>query len=371
MHVRWGVIGAGGIAARRTIPEAILVAPNSRLVAVMDQDLSIAHGVAAKYSVPHCFASEQDLLACPDVDAVYIATPAFLHHDQVIAAAHAHKPILCEKPLATSVKAACNIVRICREAAVPLAVGHMMRFHGAHVQIKQLLDAGALGQIVSARALMTCWYPPIAGAWRQRPVTGGGGALMDMGVHCADLLLWLLGEPRTVTALVNCQVHDYEVEDSATLLMEFAGGAHAVVEAFFNIPDVAATSRLELSGTKGTVTAEGTLGQEDGGALYGCLVADSVGYDAQQARVADAQCQPLPFAKVNPYRAEVEQFAEYLLSGRGAFVSGAEAVRALTVIEAGYRAARERAFVSPMNDPALDPCLAPAAEREERSLPLA
>ena len=98
MKIRWGVIGAGGIAHRRTIPEGILQEENSQLVALVDANPTLAKELGEKYQVPS-YTEIEPLLADEDIDAVYIATPVYLHKEHVIAAAKAGKHILCEKPL--------------------------------------------------------------------------------------------------------------------------------------------------------------------------------------------------------------------------------------------------------------------------------
>jgi predicted dehydrogenase len=164
---------------------------------------------------------------------------------------------------------------------------------------------------------------------------------MDMGVHCIDLLCWLLGEVTQVSALVGTLTHAYEVDDSATLLLQFAGGAHAVVEAFFNIPDEGAVNALEIYGTQGCLLAQGTIGQGAGGSLRGYLASPRApGYDAQQARHTDETLRPIPYTQVNTYRAEIEQFIQCILAGQDAPIAAEDAARALDVVEAAYAAAR-------------------------------
>ncbi len=183
--VKFGVIGAGGIAFRKTIP-GMLKAKNCRLVAVMDP-VNIDQ-IAAEFKVPKAYADEAGLLADPEVEAVYIASPVFCHAKQVEMAAKAGKHVLCEKPLTLNVEQAKKTVEACREHKVYLQEGYMMKFHGAHVKIKELIDEGRLGKIVYMRTQLSCWYPKIKGAWRQDPDKGGGGALIDMATHLYDLL---------------------------------------------------------------------------------------------------------------------------------------------------------------------------------------
>ncbi|NLN18919.1 MAG: Gfo/Idh/MocA family oxidoreductase [Firmicutes bacterium] len=337
MTIRWGVLGAGGIADRRTIPEGITQATDSKLVAVMDVDEGRARAVGEKYGVDW-YVNAKDVLARSDVDAVYVATPVVYHAELVCEAARHGKHVLCEKPLAMNVAEAEKVIKTCDEQGVKLAVGYMMRFHGAHQKLKEMLDAGELGQPVLARAQLTCWYPPIPGAWRQQLALGGGGALMDMATHCIDLLEMLLGPVVSVQADVSTQTHDYEVDDSALILLRFESGAKAVVDSNFNVPDVAATNVLEIYGTKGSVIGSGTIGQDSGGKLIGRIEREDRGYDAQQARVTVAE--ELPFTPVNPYRAEVESLIKAIKTDTTPEVSGEVGLRNLKVALAAYEAAR-------------------------------
>jgi predicted dehydrogenase len=196
--VRWGVIGAGGIAQRRTIPEAVRDANNIELVSVMDVDAGRARQVAEKFGVTHWCTSEAELLA-RDLDAVYIATPQNAHARQVIQAAQAGKHILCEKPIAVSLAEVDQMEAAIRRAGVKFMLGFCMRYNVYNKKARELVQAGALGQMVMGRAQLTCWYPPIPGAWRQDRSISHGGALIDMGTHGLDLLEWIQGTRQAVS----------------------------------------------------------------------------------------------------------------------------------------------------------------------------
>lgn len=337
MTIRWGVIGAGGIADRRTIPEGITQASGARLVAVMDTDRNRARAVGEKYGVDW-YRNANEIFKRADIDAVYIATPVAYHRSLVAEAARHGKHVLCEKPLALTVSEAEEAIEICAVHGVKLAVGYMMRFHGAHQRLKELIDSGALGQVVLGRAQLTCWYPPIPGAWRQDRALGGGGALMDMGTHCIDLLEMLMGPVESVMADVGTLTHDYEVDDSALVMLRFVSGAKAIVDSNFNIPDVAAINVLEIYGTQGSVIGEGTIGQDAGGKLIGRLEGGTSSYDAQQARSTTAE--ELSYTRANPYRAEVESLMHAIRTNTVPEVDGEAGLRNLKVTLAAYEAAR-------------------------------
>jgi predicted dehydrogenase len=311
--IRWGVIGSCGIARRRTIPEGLACAANAEMVAVYDPNTDANRAVGRDFRAQPVESVEELLRG--DIDAVYIASPPAAHPGQVAACAQAGKHVLCEKPLALTVPEAEAMAASCRQAGVLFGVGLMMRFVGQHQAALRMIRDGELGRPVFARAQLSCWYPPIPGAWRQDPAQGGGGSLMDMGGHCLDLLEMLFGEVRTVTCVLGQTVHDYAVEDSALVSLKFANGALGMVDTFFCMPDTASQNRLELYGTSGSLLAHGTIGQGAGGEMLALLDAEAKGYDAAQAR-GEAAGRSINPPAMSPYRAEIEEFSQAILEGR-------------------------------------------------------
>ena len=336
--VNFGVIGAGGIAYRRTIP-GMLKAKNCRLVAVMDT--VNPQRVADEFKVPRVHEREADLLADPEVEAVYIASPVHCHARQIEMAAEAGKHILCEKPLTLDLKQARQAVAACRKRRVMLQEGYMMKFHGAHVKIKQLIDEGRLGQIVGMRAQLSCWYPKIEGAWRQDPRKGGGGALIDMASHLYDLLEYFAGPIRRILAVTGRLVQDYKSEDASTTVLEFASGAQATVDCFFCVPDEASRTRLEVYGSRGAVLTEGTIGQSQGGRMEAILDGATAGYDAKQSKDVARKFQRVAFPAVNPYTAECSYLADCILNNRPPAINdAASAIASMARIEKAYASAK-------------------------------
>jgi predicted dehydrogenase len=328
-----GVIGAGGIARRRTIP-AMAEAPSCRLAAVMD--VAGIETIASECGAPAAYTSVDELLADPGVEAVYVATPVYLHRAQVEACAAARKPVLCEKPMALTLADAEAMATACREAGVLLQEAYMMPFHGAHQAMKRIIDAGRIGKVVSARAQLSCWYPPIQGAWRQQQALGGGGVLMDLATHLYHLIEFLIAPIAQLTAMTGHLVHNYETEDASATLLRLENGALVTVDCCFCIPDAASRNRLEIYGSQGTLVSEGTIGQDSGGSLWGYFEEQNSGYDAAQTERRDTYA-PLAFEAMNPYAAELETFASAVRSG--ANLSGErphETVRMMTHIEEAY-----------------------------------
>lgn len=343
--IRWGVIGAGGIADRRTIP-GMMLSSNAELEAVMEINMDLAERLRAKYNAKKAYDKEAELLADRNIDAVYIASPVINHKEQAIKAAKAKKHILLEKPLALTSEDSEEIVKVCKTEGVLLASGFMMRYHAYHQKMREIVRNGELGQIVSCRGQLTCWYPDIEGAWRQNRASSGGGALMDMGIHCIDLIQYITGSQAVkVAAFTSTKTFGYDVDDSASVMFELDNGASCYIDANFNIPDEAARCRLEFYGTKGSMLAEGTIGQVEGGKLEVIIAKSQSGYDAQQNR-ADAETLKVSAEFGNMYTKEIESFSRSIMEGIPAEVPGEQAVQVQKVVEAAYWASENKTVKS-------------------------
>ena len=335
--IKWGVIGSGGIAKRRTIPEGISKAGNSELSIVFDIDAQVNAEVAKEFGAKQA-ASISDLQEA-DIDAVYIATPAHLHSDQVRACAKAGKHVLCEKPLGMTVAEAEEMIEVCKQIGVKLGCAFMMRFVAQHQHALRLIKEGKLGTSTYARAQLSCWYPSMEGAWRQDPATGGGGSLIDMGGHCIDLLEMFFGNVTRVGCFINNTIHDYKSEDSAVAMLFFESGAIGIVDTFFCIPDNSSKNVLELYGSRGSILAKGTIGQAPAGEMVAFLEQDSEEYDAQQART-EAQGIIISPEPVNTYQAEIEEFGQAIIDDREPVISGELGLRSQKILTACYESAR-------------------------------
>ncbi len=339
--VNWGIIGCGGIARRRMLPASQHM-KKTRFVALMDADLAVTQDVAREYGAKP-YSTEAELLADPEVQAVYIATPVFMHHPQVLQAAAAGKHILVEKPLSLTPQLAEEMLEACETAGVNLVEGYMMRYHALNTLARDMVASGEIGEVVFARAQLSCWYPDIPGAWRQDPRLGGGGALMDMATHLYDLMEYVVGHPIVeVAAYTGTLTFQYPVDDSSTTLLRFANGAQGVADAFFNVPDAAGQDRLEVYGNKGSIQGEGTIGQMPVGRMVAYLSDSAAGYDPAQSKDSlDVQVRELDAAPVNMYAAEADYLSECIENSVPAtFNSGKGGLHILKVAHAAYESAR-------------------------------
>ena len=338
MKIKWGVIGCGGIADRRTLP-GMMLAENAELVAVMDTRLAAAEACREKYGAKYAFDSAEALLALDEIEAVYIASPVFCHKAQCEAAAKAGKHILLEKPMGLLVAEAREIEATCAAAGVKLGVAFMMRFHSYHAEMRRLVKEGVLGEIVSARAQFTCWYPEIENCWRQNKALSGGGAMLDMAIHSIDLVRYITGlEIEEAKGLCGNQIFKYSVDDAGIGVYRMNNGALCVVDSAFNIPDDVSVSKLEIYGTKGSMVAKGTLSQEEGGSLEVLAIENAGGYDAAQNRTT---VQPIEVSVTfgNMYTKEIEAFGR-AVRGEGEIpVTAADAILSQKAIEDVYASA--------------------------------
>ena len=341
--LRFGVIGAGGIADRRTIP-GMMLAENAVLTAVMGPNLERTEKIRAKYGARRAYDKEEDLLRDPEVDAVYIATPISEHARQARLAADYGKHILIEKPLAMTADEGESVVKYCAERNIKIAAGFMMRF-GSHVMsMKKALAEGKIGQVVSGYTQFTVWLPYEEGNWRQIKAKAGGGAMMDLSVHTIDLMEYITGMRVTQVAAMNEKLAfpepQYDVEDSSTILLRMENGAQCVVQSNFNIPDEVARWRVEFFGTRGRLMGDTMIGQIDGGKLNAVFLEKNTGYSSEQTHV-DLEGLEIEGDFGNMYTREIESFADSVLNDKPLVVPASDAVHIQRIMEAAYRSGEE------------------------------
>lgn len=227
--LNWLVIGVGDIARKRVLP-AILAEPRSRLYALLTRDPSKAEA----YPGALVFTDLGDALRDPAIDAVYVASPVALHAEQTIASLRAGKHVLCEKPVAMDYAQAEAMAAVARESGRVCGIAYYRRLYPKLIRAKELIAQGAIGQPVLVEANYHGWLESPERGWLKDPALAGGGPLYDVGSHRIDACNFLFGEPERATGLLSNALHELAVEDSATVLMGYAGGAHAVVDVRWN-----------------------------------------------------------------------------------------------------------------------------------------
>ena len=332
--MKWCIIGAGGIADRRTIP-ALKKDASNELVAVMDKNVETAKLIGEKYGVKY-YTDPDQMLSEVECDAVYIGTPVACHYDQAMTVLKHDKHLFIEKPLAIDSKTSKKIVEAYKAKGKLITVGYMMKYHNLHKKAKEIIALDGIGKVVDVRAQFSCWYPDIQGAWRQNKKLGGGGALMDLSVHCIELIEDILeDEIEQVKSFYSTRTFSYEVEDSGVFIFKTKGGVLGHIDCNFNIPDNASESKLEIYGEKGYAICKGTLGQEEKGKLYH-LYSPQGDYSAKQERVTD---KPTEYDGENSdlYLKQLQVFVNQVKSGKLNYFYADRAVQVQKIIDKIYK----------------------------------
>ena len=326
--IGFGIIGCGDIA--RSHAEAIRRAKNAELKAVYDilpekaQTFGQTHNVLA-YSDMEAFLTRKD------VQVVSVCTPSKYHYDATVAVARAGKHVLTEKPIATEVAPAEEMIRVCREEGVKLGVIFQNRFDPPVQKVKQLLEEGVLGTLTVADAHLKDFRAPAYYAqadWRGTWETDGGGPIMIQGIHYFDMLLWMAGPVAEVAGFSARLVHKIEVEDTLVAALRYQSGALGVVESATSTYGGGA-NRLELHSFEGTIILENNR------------VTKFVtrGKDGQPVdrRVEFGFDQVVKEEWVENHRRQIEDMADAVLEDREPAVNGEEGVKVLKVIKTIYR----------------------------------
>jgi len=330
-----GLIGCGDIAPAHA--KALAGASSARLVACMDVVASSAQTLGEEYGVPHT-TDVAELLARPDVDAVTVATPAFTHADIVEQAAKAGKAVLCEKPLAADLPDADRIISACRQAGVALATCFPLRYLGAAKWTRELLQDGALGDVIAIRLRNlgekqdSYWTGGFSGRtitdWRKSRAQSGGGVVITNLIHHLDLARAMTGlEVVRAYAQTGTFVTDVEVEDLGAACLSYSNGAIGVVEGascFFGGTD---EPGVVVLGTKGQCRFGLWGGKAD---LY--LTEQAAGLPAREWVTRKFEGS----SHVELY----EDFAAAVQQGKTSPITGEDGRKALEIVLAIYRSAR-------------------------------
>lgn len=222
-----------------------------------------------------------------------------------------------------------------KEKNLQLSVGYMMKYHNLNVMAKDYIADGKIGQVATVRLQFTCWYPDIKGAWRQNKKLGGGGALMDLGVHCIELAEYVLDDKiQDVKGFLNTRTFNYEVEDQAVFVFKTEKGVLGHIDVNFNVPDKASESKFEIYGTEGYIICTGTLAQEEVGSLS-YLYAPQGDYSAQQNRAYDKP-QVFEGGKGNLYLKQIQDFIKIIRSGKPDYTHAERAVHVQETVDKLY-----------------------------------
>lgn len=202
---KWGIIGCGDVTEKKSGP-AFSRVNNSVLQAVMRRDAAKAEDYARRHGVPQWYSDAEELLADPEINAIYIATPPSSHEELTIRALRAGKDVYVEKPMALNAASSSRMQAVAEETGLKLSVAHYRRFLPYFAHIKDLISQGTIGEVssVSLKLMQTNNSKVIAQAqenWRVNPSISGGGLFHDLAPHQLDLMMYYFGEVVAASGL--------------------------------------------------------------------------------------------------------------------------------------------------------------------------
>jgi len=252
MKIKIGIIGCGAIVQRAYLPgfsepSSSLAkramqghshngCANSQVAAIADVNETLATQLATQYGIHKVFADWHQIITEPEIDAVCVATPNFLHAEMVIAALKAGKHVLVEKPMAISWQDVKEMVRIAKEKNLVLMVNHSFRYNPVYEKAREVIQSGLLGEIYSIRGRFSYAGPEhwtgSKTTWFLDRKMAGGGALFDAGIHAVDLIRFLINKPVVqVGSLLGTLEKKIEAEDNSVTVMKFENGSLGTLEA--------------------------------------------------------------------------------------------------------------------------------------------
>ncbi len=334
-HVRFGVVGAGGMGAGhcRYIREVV---PEAELTAVCDRNPERAQEVAQKYEVP-AFEDPAQLFQSGLVDAVLIATPHPSHAELATEAFRNRLHVLVEKPLCVAVSEADAVLSAWRASGKQFGIVYQYRTRSHVKYARHLIESGAIGEVRRTQ-LITAWYRTQAyydsGGWRATWTGEGGGVLINQAPHNIDLFLLLGGMPQRVFGQTRTALHDIETEDEAFALLEYPNGAHGYLYATTN--EEPNENIIEICGDRGKIllcndqleiwTLKHSIKQftyESQGMWEG-IPSERVVY----------QPEPLPEGTLTEQPSIIQNFARAILYGEPLMAPGEQGLWAMELINA-------------------------------------
>jgi len=312
--IRWGILGVANIAVKRVIP-GMQTAPSAEIAAIASRDLSKAQAAAAKLGIPAAYGSYEELLADPNIDAIYNPLPNHLHVPWSVKAAEAGKHVLCEKPISMDAAEAQILIDARDRNKVKIGEAFMVRVHPQWLRAREIVRSGALGELRAITGVFSYFNNDPANVRNQADI--GGGGMLDIGCYPITMSRFLFGrEPLRVAALVDRdpQMH---IDRLASAILDFAPGQSSFTVSTQLVP----YQRMQIMGTKGRVEIE-------------------IPYNAPADRptriFVDSNVEEFP--TVDQYMLQGEAFSRAILDRTEVAVTLEDAQRNMRVIDAVLKA---------------------------------
>jgi predicted dehydrogenase len=328
--LRIGIIGAGGISQLVHIP-IVKKHPDAELVAIADLELAKAAMIADRFKIPTFYRDPEKLLARDDIDAVHVNTPTNAHMAVTLAALSAGKHVLVEKPIARKAVEAQRMVDAAAKAKRTLMAAMNLRFRPDSMTLRNLVEAGELGRIISVRGR---WLKK-KDRWSRSPWLGnarisGGGVLMDLGIQILDVCWWILGNPNVqrVVAQASRERLGFRVEDTMVAYYSLQGDTSVYLNVTWAFMSDESDAQTIFSGTSGMAVLNPLKITKE---VQGSLV---------NVTPAGKPLKPQDLYRKS-FENEIDHFYRSVLDGKEPVSSGAEAAKLMDFIEATYRSAAD------------------------------
>ena len=247
--VRWGVLGAAGIAVRKVLP-AMKLGQSCEVAAIASRSLEKAEQAAAAVGIPRAYGSYEELLADPEIDAIYNPLPNNLHVPWTIRAAEAGKHVLCEKPIALTAPEAATLLVVRDRTGVKIGEAFMVRCHPQWLRLRELLQAGRIGELRAMTGFFS--YFNVAPGNIRNQAGVGGGALMDIGCYCVQAARFAFAQqPTRAVALID-RDPEFKTDRLTSALLDFPSGQAS----FTCSTQLAPYQRMQFFGTRGRIELE-------------------------------------------------------------------------------------------------------------------
>ena len=256
--VKWGIIGCGDVTEVKSGP-AFQKTEHSKLVAVMRRNAEKAADYARRHHVAKWYADADQLINDPEVNAIYVATPPGTHADYAIRAMRAGKPVYVEKPMATSFAECLQMLNVSKETGMPLNVAYYRRTLPAYLKVKQLIDEGILGKVLTVSVTLhkaaeeRDQNHKTVQNWRVDPKIAGGGLFYDLASHQLDFLDFLFGPITETKGFAYNQAGLYPAEDTVSAVFSFENGVAGTGNWCFVVDKSVEQDQIKISGTKGSI----------------------------------------------------------------------------------------------------------------------
>lgn len=327
-----GIVGCGNIS--ETHADAILKTQKGRLVGAYSRTEATLKSFCKKYSIP-AFTSYKDFLDNPELDIVVICTPTGTHLDYGKKAASAGKHVIVEKPIEINVTRGQSLIENCSKNGVKLAVIYQSRFIDDVINMRKLIGNKGIGDIFMASASVK-WFRDQEyysnSSWRGTFALDGGGAVINQSIHTIDLLQWLLGGVKFVSAFKGTFTHEgIEAEDNAVACLKFKNGAIGVFEASTSITPPQERT-IEINGSQGTLLLEGDRLQKK-------LNSQKETDREDQSAEATGAASPLAGMSFQHHKSQYDAIFDAFQNDTTPLVSGEDSLQSLAIVEAIYKAA--------------------------------